>query len=151
MEDGDYKKKIDFSKFHVFKFRPSLYASPYNSLYGCGGAALALLSDTDPLTIPSQPTWPDSYMINFLKKKGFQVQKLTKYNIANRPGVTNPLTKNHLLLISMMFRRREASWVVYFDRMLYHNFEITELQPLDFINLPIVSAYMLKPPYSNEN
>ena len=138
-------KKINFKSYRLNYFRPYLFG-PSHRYDGCGATALGLLTGIDAKCIPRMKVWPDRYMVNFLKKEKWQVLKLTKENIAYRALLTDSITKEHLVLISMLFYKDVGSWCVLWNDDIYHNFEITTLKTYDFINLPILSMYLLCPP-----
>lgn len=150
MEDGNYKNKINFKDFYVHTFSPHLTVTPYSSLYGCGATSLSLLVGELPHKCSFRKTWDDKFMINYLKKHHWKTAKLTKHNICNRETILGPIAKNHIILLSCLFRKKEASWLVLYNNWIFHNFEIVELTSYEFLNLPILTAYLIKPPEKEE-
>jgi hypothetical protein len=53
------------------------------------------------------------------------------------------LGKQHVILVSQLFRRNEATWGIIFNSAYYHNFEVYSLEALSFLNKPILSAYVV--------
>lgn len=145
METGNYKKKINFDLFLAQSFSPHLYSSEWAHVYGCGCTALVTLTGVNPNAIKYRSTWEDDFMISFLKKRKWLVQKLTKHNICNRAGIAGPIKRNHIILASLLLRKKEASWMIIYDNYCFHNFEICVLKPYDFMNMPILTAYLVIP------
>jgi len=148
MEMGDYSETIDFNQFFVRKFTPHLYVNL--GYYGCGANTLSLLTGAEPWKVPvackKQPDhWPDKFMVDFLKLRGFKVARVSKCSVTNLNSdcIENPISDNHVVMMSQLFKKKEASWVVVHNRFLYHNFEIQRTDGLDCLNHPVLSAYLV--------
>ena len=79
-------------------------------------------------------------MRRFLKEHGFTIVPLTLCKVSMAKV---RLGKWHVLLMSQLFKRNEATWGLIFNSMYYHNFEIYHLEALSFLNKPILTAYLL--------
>ena len=146
METGVYKKRpYDWSQFEVDKFCPHLY-SFWSA--GCGANALALLTGINPHKIvnsnrKNSNDWKDSFMVNFLKKRGFKVKPVTKCDVTLGDGMYTPnhITDRHVLLISQLMSKNEASWMVGHNQLWYHNFQTSSYKGITHINAPILTCY----------
>lgn len=148
MEDGSYEDPVNFAAFAVRKFVPHLFTSNNSLLVltGCGANALGLLTGEKPWKIKYRHHWPDEFLLKFLRKKGWNSHKITKYNVTKSKKVSWPIDENHIVLFSFCTVRDEASWAVLHNNLIYHNFEITVCRPMEFLNRPILSAYVLSHP-----
>jgi hypothetical protein len=139
---------VDFSEFEVSQFIPHLFQRGF--LYGCGGTALALLTGVHPSKIKNPnrrncDDWTDSFMVRFLKKRGFRVQEVNikGTNLLSDDYVTDPLQYNHVILASHMLSKTTASWIVIHDGLFYHNFSTHKLGAIELINHPILTFYLV--------
>lgn len=141
---GKYtRRRVDFSKYSVAFFNPHLFVGSGRSLCGCGASALSTLTGVPPHIIAAkngQRHYPDRFMRSFLRQRGFSVVPLTLCSVS----VGNAgLGDQHVLLISQLFKRNEATWGLVFNSMYYHNFEIYSLEALSFLNKPVLTAYVV--------
>ncbi len=145
---------IDFSQYTVNKFVPHLYDRlSYESISGCGACALATLTGDNPLNIKkknkNKDHFSDRFIKNYLEKNGFKVIRIKKKDIINRP-ITNSFKEqihdNHVLLTSQQLTKKNASWMIYWNNLVIHNFSIIKQRPFDAINFPILSSYLLYHP-----
>lgn len=154
METGKYQKEkdkvIDFTKYSVDKFPLHLWDNTIYKYVSCGANALGLLTGFDPINLDTSHNkiyksdhYSDDFMINLLRVEKFQVIKLTKANLTNPPQIGYPIKSNHILLVSQLFAKQIASWSVLWNDLIFHNFEVKKLMPFDFLNWPILSAYVL--------
>jgi len=149
MENGKYiKNTTNFNKFVCKKFNPHLYDHVLHRSVGCGASALALITGHNPFKIAAKNKnrdhYPDKFLINYLRKNGYKVITINKCNLTNRETVIKyKINSNHILLMSQLFLKKEASWVVSWNDLLFHNFEVSRLDAFGFINCPIVSAYVI--------
>lgn len=143
MDDGRNDDRVDFDLFHVQKFIPHIFTNTCN---GCGANALALLTGELPESFPNKASWSTRFMLSFLRDRGFATQKITKNAVSQR---FNPIANRHVLLILMRFISNEASWIVLNQDIVFHNFEITKLKTYEFLNHPIMDAYLLMHPSWN--
>lgn len=148
MEQGSYgRKPIDFARYKVSKFVPHIYGGAVFGIHGCGSTALALLTGENPLDIPQREHWADRFMIAHLRERGFEVLKLTQRNVTNFEFANvYPITDDHVILACMKFRRGEASWAVIYNKMMFHNFEITTMETYELFNHPIITVYLVRHP-----
>lgn len=147
MENGSYEDPVDFAAFAVRKFVPHLFTHQLLAHCGCGANTLALLTGEAPWKIvPYRKHWPDEYLLKYLRKRGWKTHRITKYNVTKSEFMSWPITEDHVVLFSFCVKRKEASWGVIFGGNIYHNFEITSLRPMELLNRPILSAYVLTHP-----
>jgi len=148
METGFYKKRpIDWSKFEIDVFVPHLFSKDLN---GCGANVLATLTGVPPDNIhntnrQNENHWNDSFIIRFLKNRGFQVQHFTKCDATNTTGIyiSDYITNNHVLLCSQLQAKNTASWVIIHNKILYHNFELSSFTGLTLVNAPMLNCYVI--------
>ena len=145
MEDGNYRRKINFKVFKTAKFIPHLFGGG-QKFFGCGATALGLLTGVDPSLLPRKKDWTSRFMITFLHQKGFKTAKLTKKNLTIFHTTSYPIGSNHVNLISIKLIKHQASWIVVHNYKTYHNFEVTDFNPYELMNHPIVCMYLLKHP-----
>lgn len=148
MKNGKYStNNTDFSKYKVTKFVPHLFYSPHYDAIGCGPATVSLLTGIPPtrsmLKVNPKNTRDDD-MLEVLSDNDIQNFPITKCEMtSNRHVVANKITSQHVVLISQLYLRNEASWGVLYDDILYHNFRPCAWTNLDLLNRPILSAYVL--------
>lgn len=147
MKTGTYRENgTDFSLYTADVFRPHLFNSSYAD-FGCGPCTLSLLTGLPPsqaATKVNPLNTPDDKLLQVLEKYGIEHFGITKCEMTNDPVlVRNQITELHVLLVSQLWRRNEASWGVMYDNIFYHNFRPCGTNVLDFVNRPILSAYVL--------
>jgi hypothetical protein len=142
VDKGTYKgHRVDFDKYAVSFFNPYLY--PDSALIGCGASSLALLTGIAPGIIAAKnggEHYPDEFMLRFLRHQRFRALQLTQCNVSN---ARDDIGIGHVVLISQLFTRNEATWGVIFHGMYYHNFRLYTLDTLSMLNKPILSAYVI--------
>lgn len=148
MELGKYNKKIDFKKYTVSRPKLTFFEKGYASLFGCGPSAAACLSGVNPSKISlinkDKNHFSDERMVKFLRSQKFEVIPLTVADVSNSLYVENKITRNHLLLLSQMYSRNQASWTVILNlEYIMHGFEINLLKADEFIQRPILTSYLL--------
>ena len=113
---------------------------------GCGACALALLTGTPPAMIAARngdTHYPDKFMVRFLRQYQFDVLKLTLCNLSM---TKSEISNEHVLLVSQLFAKNEATWGVIFQGMFYHGFRSYKLDSISFLNKPVLSAYVVVHP-----
>jgi hypothetical protein len=147
VEKGKYTgRRVDFSRYATVCFNPFLFSPATHATSGCGASALGLLTGKTPTCfLPRNGVkhYSDAYMLRCLRRHGFRVVRLTQCNLTQ---ATNGVTARHVLLISQLIRKNEATWLVHFNSICYHNFDAYTLESLSFINKPLLSAYVLSHP-----
>ena len=144
VETGTYKRRrVDFNEYAASCFRPYLFSGYAQRRQGCGASALALLTGVLPDSIAlrnGQRHFSDRFMLKILREHGFTVLPLTLCNLSDR---VLPVTHNHVILLSQLFKINEATWGVIHDGAYFHNFDIFSLDQLSFINKPNLTAYVV--------
>ena len=140
----------NFSPFGVTKFIPHIYNSCWESAgFGCGENCLSLLTGEKPNLIVNSNKknpndWKDSFLIKFLKDRGFKVLPVTiNDKIHSITYITHPLHKDNVLLVSQWYSKSNASWCVIWRDWIFHNHSISRFGNLEFLNTPILSCYVL--------
>jgi len=136
-------RRADFEPFAASFFAPHLYTGIDRARVGCGAGALALITGIPPESVDAEHVgnhYADSFMVRFLKRRGYRVLNLSPLSIV---GAHSRISADHVVLISQLFRRYEATWGVIFGSTYYHNFDSYSLSGLAFLNKPILSAYLV--------
>lgn len=145
MEIGTYKgRRVDFGNYATSRFNPFIFTDPDESLVGCGPSALGLITGIKPTVIAGQKRTgkhtSDRFMVQFLRARGFRVLKLTHCNLSASPL---KLGFRHVVLLSQLFRKGEATWGVFAAGIYLHNFEVYNMQSLSLLSKPVVSAFLV--------
>jgi hypothetical protein len=147
MEKGTYTgRRVDFKKYAAVRFNPYLFASPHGNGQGCGATALSLVTGIDPAVIArknGRSHYSDEFMVKFLRSENFRVIPLTQCNVTQDGVRIGPA---HVLLVSQLFMRNEATWGLIFGGIFFHNFELSAIDSLSLLNKPLLSAYVLHHP-----
>lgn len=139
------KKAMSFAAMRVAKFVPHIFTGGIATSFGCGATALALLTGIHPAFIPRprKGDWTERIVTKYLKDKDFRVLRMTLNNITPKNELLHPVGRTHVSLLRLKFMKNEASWIVVHNSMVFHNFEITELEAYEFINHPILAGFLL--------
>jgi hypothetical protein len=148
LAQGIYRNNIAFDLFTVNHFTFTLYEPRLYSSVGCGACALSLLTGQSPLSIKlpksKQGDADDRFMVRYLKRRHFVVLPVTQSDVTQFPRyIVNQIGDRHVVLISQMMVRGAASWAVLHGGLIYHNFDVTMLKPLELLNHPLLSAYVI--------
>ena len=87
--------------------------------------------------------YPDKFMVRFLRQYQFEVLKLTLCNLSM---TKSEISSEHVMLVSQLFAKNEATWGVIFSGMFYHGFRSYKLDSISFLNKPVLSAYVVLHP-----
>ncbi len=150
METGLYKKKAtDWETFTVDFFAPHLFFRSG----GCGANALSLITGIPPnkiknTNVKNKEHWKDSFMIKFLKNRGYSVQPVTKCEVTNEIGMYAPdnINDQHVILLSQLMGKNIASWTVVHNKLWYHNFQTCSFTGLTSLNSPTLTVYVVYHP-----
>lgn len=142
MEKGAYKgHHVDFRKYMVSCFNPYLFTDQLLWLTGCGATALALITGVSPakiLELNGHKHYPDKFMTGFLRQRQYDLLPLTQCLLSETSSQIGP---SHVVLLSQLILRNEATWGVIFDGIYYHNFQGYQIDGLSFLNKPVLTAY----------
>lgn len=137
MDRGKYTgRRVNFSLYATACFKPFLFSAATDALSGCGASALALLTGIPPAQfVPKngEKHYSDAYMLRCLRHHGFRVLQLTQCNLSHAMG---RITGRHVLLLSQLFRKNEATWLVHFNTVCYHNFDAYTLERCPSLTSP---------------
>jgi hypothetical protein len=139
-------RRVDFALYAVSCFNPYLFSAPFRARLGCGAGALALLTGVAPERIAAKNGgrhYSDEFMLRFLRQHGFSLLRLTLCNVS---AGGSKVGKSHVILVSQLILRNEATWGVIYDGNYYHNFCSYYLDSLSLLNKPILSAYLVMHP-----
>ena len=153
METGNYNDYRKWSKYIVTKFPMYLFDRDLYETVGCGANALAMLTGDNPWLIRENNLYNDNYsdefMLKYLRCNKIKCIKLTKCNLTNRKNdnvIACNITDKHVVLMSQLIKKAEATWVVNFAGLSWHNYSASTVSYLDMISHPVVSAYVLFSP-----
>ena len=151
METGNYNDHKNWEKYEVSRFPLHLYYHTDFESVGCGANALALITGDNPFKIRRlnkyRSDYTDAFMLKYLRQHKIKCLKLTKSNITNKKNnsgrISYDITSKHVILISQLLSKAEASWFVIYDDLKFHNFSPATFTGLGMLNCPISSAYCL--------
>lgn len=154
MRHGTHNRKLRSSWWlgclKASKFKPKLFRWPVKDLKGsCGTAAISTITGINPTLVDKKMPktndyWTDRAMKKFLKKHGYVMTEITVSRVTQNPDYQEePITPNHILLVSQEVCYGEGTWAVIHDHKRYHNFEEEPLDPFEFINQPTMTVYSI--------
>ena len=156
MENGRYgNANTDFRKLVLEEVPFTMFDGYKFGLTGCGANALALLTGVHPLKVlkanKNRNHYSEGFMVRFLRKHGIRAFKVTKCNLTGRTKNTDQslygyIGPNNLLLTCQLLKRNEASWFVYWNGYLYHNFDVERAAFSSLLNFPLINTYVLHCP-----
>lgn len=146
--------KIDWEAWQMPGWRPRLTFA--DLLYGwrtCGSATLSLITGLSPVEIErrlprSQRHWSTGAAAAFLRKNGWKTALLNPRSISDSLSSFHwddqTLNNNHLLLMNCMTSRFEASWFLFENGKVWHNFSVESTGPLFLLRRPLQDAVLLR-------
>jgi len=106
--------------------------------------AVSLLTGVHPYKIDEQSDYTPEWILPKLRRHGVSALKVESSDAATFGIFSQSIHGNHVILASQRVKVDEASWFVIFDNRVYHNFEVSRSDVLDFINFPIIHGpYLL--------
>jgi len=150
MENGTYSRRtVDLTKWEIKKFVPFLFDSSLYGSIGCGYSVISTLTGESPFSLKKKNKnsehCSDEFVIKRIKLKGFKVLPITKCLVSNTKSdyIYDKIKDYHCLLMSQLYKKAEASWTISVFGKIYHNYMAYDLKPLEFVNRPIVSAFLI--------
>jgi hypothetical protein len=154
MKSGSYQKARSFKEIHdlqTLKFRPHIFKGvKHDKLRGtCGTNAFSTLTGLKPvaaseLLAPTATHWRDRPMRKALARLGYKTLPVTMCDVTNEKGwIKYPIRRFHVLLVSQLMTRNEGSWSVIHRNRVYHNMDEAYLDPLEFLNNPLMTVYIV--------
>lgn len=130
----------------AIKFNPHIFGKDWDRV-GCGITTLSLITGEHPEILSSRykkeaKDFPDKVMISHLENKKIKVFQLH----LSATGKFNPLQQvcdENIILATVRMTEKEATWVVLYRGIMWHNFVGLEMNVTTLINYPIKSAYVL--------
>lgn len=114
---------------------------------GCPYTTLALLTGEDPWTLRaiynSKPTMTSQVMVKHLKKHGFTVKRITSEKTLNLLKKGKGFNDSHVILATVRMTAHEASWVVFYGGVMWHNFDPTPTSYVTSLTFPLINAFTL--------
>ena len=87
--------------------------------------------------------YTDSFMLKFLRKHKISAYQVSQANLSNKSVWKYTINDEHVILISMLVKKRESTWMLIYNDTVFHNFESTKMDTYSMFNFPIVSMYIL--------
>ena len=90
--------------------------------------------------------WPTRTMLKFLKMVGCEVTPITLGNVVHSQSVKTGkrlLSERNVILIEQGCFKEESTWAVLFNGKISHSGELEDIEPMEFINWPILQAYLV--------
>jgi len=147
MKIGKYGPgNTDFTKLTVSKLPIHLFNTIDNSAKGCGATCLSLLTGVHPSVISKRikkGNYTDSFMLKFLRKHKISAYQVNQANLSNTKAWRYTIKDNHVILFSILVKKKECTWMVCYNDATFHNFEIMKMDPYSMFNFPIVTMYIL--------
>lgn len=146
MLKGRYRRhSVNLMPYRVSRFIPHLYLDAGEC--GCGATAVSLITGDNPFSLnrlnKGKRHFPDKWVVTQLQNRFYTAIPL-KWRELNSDGfVAYPIDNRNVVLISQMMFKREASWMVLHNGLVWHNFEPSRIHPYDFLNKPVLTAYVL--------
>lgn len=142
------RENINWDYLRVYNFNPKNIPMVYRLHGSCGTHALAYITKSDPIKVDkilpkSVEAWSDKRIVDYLRKRNYIVQPITINNVTNRSILNDHISRYHVLLLGQHVLKHEGTWSVVWNNTRYHSGHIEELDPLEFINCPIDSAYII--------
>jgi hypothetical protein len=139
------KQKINWVEHEAPKFT----IKPPETEIECGAWALHVITKApyhQLLRLSRKGHWPNKVMLGFLKACGCTVKPITLGNVVESQSVKSGkrrLTERNVILIEQGCFEEESTWAVLFDNKISHSGETGDIPPLEFVNWPILEAYLI--------
>lgn len=135
------------SSFHInFKHQ-------FNHHYAtCGGCCVSMITGEDPNTVDKKLGWKGDcktgVMIRHLQKKGFDVAEIGPRTVSDSlkccAWSSRTLTNDHVILFGAMTDAEEASWFLFHQGVIWHNFEKWTDSPLFLLRNPSEDTLLIR-------
>ena len=149
METGNYKHYPKWSKYEVDMLPIHWYDSAKFVNCGCGSTALATITGDNPYKISSlnkNKHYSDEFMLKYLRQHKIKCIKMTKCNLTNNKDWEYQINDRHVLLVSQLVKKAEATWKIIYQGISHHNFLPSTFSVTSMLNNPICSSYVLFKP-----
>lgn len=148
MIKGKYQRqRVDYERLRAGVFAPHLFARTSGTWAGCGACALSTITGIHPLHYThlnrNKKHFSDRFMKQQLHKLQYEVIPIKQKWVVSSECTDFPLSREHVLLVSQLMQKREATWMVYHQNIQYHNFVAGGVDTLDFLNKPVLTAYAI--------
>jgi hypothetical protein len=136
-------RRVNLIKLASSFFAPFIFAGTVRASLGCGAVALSLMTGIAPEKIAIKNKtghYPDKFMIGYLRRRGYRVVRLTQCLVSS---TEDRVRTDHVVLLSQLFRKNEATWGVLYNEYYWHNYAPYTVSSISFLNKPILSAYIV--------
>lgn len=130
MINGSLNHRVDFQKYESPNFKVAFQGSRHR--LGCGPNLLAMVTGIKTETIyPKNPArdkdfWSNSAVCSYLRSKHITVIPVSRTAVSNKPHAfwaLEKLNSNHVLVCNLLCDKNEASWFLFHDEKIWHNFD----------------------------
>ena len=147
MKTGTYGSgNTDFRKLVVKKLPMHFFNTTDYHSAGCGATAISLLTGVSPFDKSVRRkggNYPDSFMLRKLRESGISVYEVNKANLTNQKEWGHRIKDNNVVLFSSLITKKESSWIINYNRVWIHNFEIIKADIHGLLSFPIETMYVL--------
>lgn len=156
MSRGTYKphpQRTTYKDYVVDRFVPHMF-DPFYAISSCGATALSLLIGKSPFDythIVSDGAISTADFLKELTAEGFRYEELTLCSLSNAPlcqdgYLTNAIDTNHVVVLVQLYHKHNATYTVTWNNLIWHNFDINPVRPLEFLNRPILQGWVVHHP-----
>lgn len=145
-------QKIYWPEWGFPEFRINFRHQFNHSRSTCGGCCVSMITGEDPNKVDDKLKWrgdcKTERMIEHLKKKGFDVAELGPRSVCNSltnsGWMTPTLSDEHVVLFGAMTDRDDASWFIFHQGVVWHNFEKWTDSPLFLLRNPAEDVLLIR-------
>ncbi|NJO48157.1 MAG: hypothetical protein HC840_00415 [Leptolyngbyaceae cyanobacterium RM2_2_4] len=138
-------QKIDWRQHDAPKF--TLHTKPHE--IECGAWALHVITKFPYhyiLPLGKDGHCSNKVMFNFLKAAGCEIIPITIGNMVESHSVKSGkrlLSSSHVILVNQGCYKEESTWAVLHDNKISHSGDLSDIGPLEFVNWPILEAFLI--------
>ena len=146
------KQKIDWFNWRFPDFQINFTHQYNHGSSTCGGCCVSMITGESPCRVDDRLKWKGDcktgVMVKHLQKKGFDVMPLGPRTVCNsligyqwnKPTLTN----DHVILLGCMTDRDDASWFIFHQGVIWHNFERWTDSPLFLLRNPAEDVLLIR-------
>jgi hypothetical protein len=82
-------------------------------------------------------------MVKHLKSHGFEVKRITNEKTLKLLKEGKGFTDAHVILATVRMTEHEASWVVFYGGIMWHNFDPLTTSYITSLSFPLINAFVL--------
>lgn len=145
-------KRIDWAEWKMPNFHVN-FDHQFNHAHSCcGGCCVSMITGEDPNKVDKKLKWKDDArtgkMVRHLESRGYDVMRLGPRTVSDSRHCcawSNPtLTEDHVLLLGCMTDAEEASWFLFHQEIIWHNFQRWTDSPLFLLRNPAEDVLLIR-------